>query len=1264
MYTGRVTPGGAMAKLKVFHKGLILVGVPLLIELLMIGSLWMLLRQSDAEKEKETVYRRYAAITTKIMTGVAEAPYLLFASIQLQNDKLFRKFEEKFAEAKECGAEMDRLIQKHPDLVIEGGYEMRDRINKLLKVTQNIAAARDSSMMDLVQQAPELKKELDINKNVTMEKLAVLIEQGEEQTRETQERQKNIRNLQAIIMWTGALLNLGVGIALAFFYKQQILDRIQRITKNTVALSKGEALSDEDKGTDEIALLDQSFHSMNEQLQASSERERALFNNASDVICVLDSNNRFSKANPIVSQYWGYAPSELIGMPLSDLVTTGDLASTEDLIINAKLSKQPVTFENKLKTRGGKIIDVLWSAYWSESEQSLFCIAHDMTEIKQVEQTRKQFLSMISSDLKTPLSSISAAVSQLVAELNEAMPKMAVEKLDMAKKNVQRLLGLVNDLLQITEMDSGNLEIRKETGSIEEILRRSIQDVEAIADKQKVKLQVIPIEGIWYVDPNRIMQVLVNLLSNAIKFSPAEGVVTLLAEKQGDYVLCKIIDQGRGVPESHKKAIFEKFKQVEASDGKRKSGTGLGLPICKQIVEDHGGLIGVDSVEGKGSTFWFRVPVDETVSMRIKAQTKAAQAAELVAKQRSDAIRKIKEQEQLEPAHKRQTRGGSKLKLAWKGAILIGLPLIFELVFVGALAAVLQQVDNERQIELHNRIIAFNASKLMSVFFKSGMVMTSTRDFQGWMSFNKSFADANRILAELRDLVKDDPQALEHYEKMDEAAQKLNKYYRNALQVMGTGFSQDKMREAFGGRDKLLPIVISVAHRLQVVVDDAEAKEFDSPIKQQQLRDRQGQVLLGGLAANILISLLLAAFFTKDVTSRLMVLADNADRLAKEKDLNDPISGRDEIAQLDRIFHTTAAALTEARQKERAVFDNSQDVICSLQPDGRFLSMNPACEKMWGFDRETLMNKTLLDIVHVDDKEATAKTLRSDFGGQSRIEFENRIVKRDGSVMNILWSLSRQAGNDTIYCIAHDITNRKELEQLKQEFLAMVSHDLRTPLTSITGIAKLIIAGAFGKVEDKPMTVLKGITRNGDKLLELINDLLDIEKLESGHMQLVLETMPLKELVDKTIAGSIEPSRIRMEFHGNKPDIQITADKDRLVQAIANILSHAISVSPENSQVKFLCRNTENAIEFQIIDSALTLSEKARGQLFDRFKDFTAVQNAGSDERTVTGLALPIASKIIESHGGTISVMPGQASGNIYYIKVPLSATTTVAAKA
>ena len=394
------------AKLKVFHKGLILVGIPLLVELLLIGSLSWLLQQSDLEKAKEVKYRRYAALNARLMTTCSQAPYLLFASIQYQNDKLFKSYERKTTDLKETVADIQDLLDKNPELNI-GNTEIKASLERMMKVMDEVALAkRESNLMDLLRNAPEMKKEFEGTKDIAIVKLAQLVEQGESQTKEIQEKQANIRNLQAIIIGVGLLLNLSVGIVLAIYYKREILDRLKRITNNTVALSKGQRLSWEVGGSDEIALLDNAFHSMHKQLMASSERERALFNNASDVICVLDANNRFSKVNPIAAHYWGYEPSYLIGTALSDLVVPQDLTNTEDLILNAKLSKEPLTFENKLRTKSGRITEVLWSAYWSESEASLFCIVHDMSEVKQVEQVRKQFLTMISSDLKTPLSSI------------------------------------------------------------------------------------------------------------------------------------------------------------------------------------------------------------------------------------------------------------------------------------------------------------------------------------------------------------------------------------------------------------------------------------------------------------------------------------------------------------------------------------------------------------------------------------------------------------------------------------------------------------------------------------------------------------------------------------------------------------------------------------------------------------------------------------------------------------------------------------------
>lgn len=1245
-------------KLKVFHKGLILVGAPLLVELVLIASLSLLLYQADQEKAKEQVYRKYAALTARIMAMTTEAPYLLFTSIQFQNDKLFDNYQAKIEEIKVCSAEYEKVIAGHKELSWSSGI-LKDSVLQMITMTDEIAKARSTgSLLDLMNMVPELKAKFESTKGEAISKLQEMVHMGEEQTLEMQAKQANIRNLISIILTVGVIFNIIVGLLLAMFYKRSIMDRIRTITRNTVALSRGQKLLPPLRGSDEIESLDAAFHVMHEQLLAASERERALFNNASDVICVLDANNRFSKINPICQQYWGYEPADLIGVSLADLISAEDFPTTEDFIINAKLNKESVSFENRIKTKAGKTIESLWSAYWSESEMSLFCIVHDISERKQIERVKKQFLAMVSSDLKRPLSSISAAVTQLITDLADSMPALAVSKLDMAKKNVFRLLGLVNDLLQITEMDTGALEIKKENNNIDEVLRRSVQDVEAVADKQKVKLHIMTVEGDWYVDPNRIMQVLVNLLSNAIKFSPENGVVVLSAERQGDYVLCKIIDQGRGVPESHKQAIFEKFKQVEAADGKRKSGTGLGLPICKQIVEEHGGMIGVDSVEGKGSTFWFRVPVDETVSMKMRAQTKAVQAIEIANKSRQESLAKMRALQTETPKHLQKRKGGSKLKLAWKGVVLIGIPIAFELVFVGALSMVLIQVDKERQVELHQRNIAFNASKLLNLYFRTAVAMTSGKDVQAWQNAEACYSEVVKVKKELHSLVADDREALEHFMKVEENQHKIERFIQNGRYIVQQGgFTDQNAREALSGNQKLLPVVIGVAHRLQKVIDDAEGKEnkFLSPEKQKENRQRQGQVLILGLAANVLASVLLALFFTRDVTSRLMVLADNADRLAKEKPLNEQLAGNDEIAQLDRVFHVTAMALDEARHKERAVFDNSQDVVCAIGSDGRFVNMNPASLKMFGYSKEEMLGKSILDITFADDLDNTRNTLLGDFGGQTRLSFENRIKKKDDSQIWVLWSASRSGLENTTYCVAHDISNRKELEQLKQEFLAMVSHDLRTPLTSITGIAKLILAGAFGAVGDKPKTVLNGINSSGDKLLELINDLLDIEKLEAGHMQLILEPIKLKDVIEKSIAAAHEPDRVKMEFYGDNPELEFSADKDRIIQAIGNIVAHALLRTPKEAQVRFMARHTPESIEFQIIDAAPAMDEKIRNQLFERFKDMSGIQGASEEERSGTGLALPIARKIIESHGGTVGVLTKGPSGNIYFIRLPLN---------
>jgi signal transduction histidine kinase len=159
-------------------------------------------------------------------------------------------------------------------------------------------------------------------------------------------------------------------------------------------------------------------------------------------------------------------------------------------------------------------------------------------------------------------------------------------------------------------MEAGQLAIDCRITSVLPIFERSFESVKAFAERQTVNIKIVDTDIKIYADSDRIIQVIINLLSNAIKFSPANSTITLEAVPvENKFVELRVIDQGRGIPETFLKNMFQRFQQVDKiGDTKKKKGTGLGLSICKSLVELHGGTIGVHSVEGQGSTFWFRIP--------------------------------------------------------------------------------------------------------------------------------------------------------------------------------------------------------------------------------------------------------------------------------------------------------------------------------------------------------------------------------------------------------------------------------------------------------------------------------------------------------------------------------------------------------------------------------------------------------------------------------------------------------------------------------
>lgn len=240
------------------------------------------------------------------------------------------------------------------------------------------------------------------------------------------------------------------------------------------------------------------------------------------------------------------------------------------------------------------------------------------TMVDELDESRKMqryLIAMVSHDLRSPLTTVSGLLTLLNAGAWGELSEEAQQKVGTAEADIHRLIALTNDLLDTERLASGKLELTFAEANITETIHEGVESVRTFAEQHHVKLEEPPASELTAeFDKDRIVQVLVNLLSNAVKYSPVDSKVSVRYECDRQWLKVTIEDQGRGVPAEFQTIIFEKFQQVTESDAREKGGKGLGLSICKTIVIQHGGTIGVESENGDGSKFWFRIPMKQRVA--------------------------------------------------------------------------------------------------------------------------------------------------------------------------------------------------------------------------------------------------------------------------------------------------------------------------------------------------------------------------------------------------------------------------------------------------------------------------------------------------------------------------------------------------------------------------------------------------------------------------------------------------------------------------
>lgn len=441
------------------------------------------------------------------------------------------------------------------------------------------------------------------------------LDQQKDQAKSEQDYQTYDRRLR-LALKLSLFLSVAMAFGLALFFNQSTTKRLNKLMQNTKLLAMGRAPGKFIGGDDELAKIDSIHHQMHDILMQLRQKERAILDNAAEAICAVNSDLKLIEFNNAATRLWQRSADSLSHARLIELISEEDRENVVAKLEDAETSASEVRFEAKIRSGEGSSttwLDTAWAVTWSNSNSSLYCVISDISARKKLEQLKRDFVAMLSHDLRTPLSSVQASL-ELVSSEHFQLPENALKYINRAERGLQLSLALINQLLEIEKMESGIISLSLDALSTHELFNKASYSVASLAESRRVKISYDGPSIEFVGDSERLVQVLINLLGNAIKFSPDDSSVTVTAEQQqlsDDCAITRInvTDQGRGIPAENLEQIFERFQQVNPRNDKEKSGTGLGLAICKAIVEAHGGRIGVNSQVGRGSRFWFEIPL-------------------------------------------------------------------------------------------------------------------------------------------------------------------------------------------------------------------------------------------------------------------------------------------------------------------------------------------------------------------------------------------------------------------------------------------------------------------------------------------------------------------------------------------------------------------------------------------------------------------------------------------------------------------------------
>jgi len=435
--------------------------------------------------------------------------------------------------------------------------------------------------------------------------------------RDTELRSRDRASLLAGLLGLTAIAVLLIGFITAHSFARRFGEPIERLSAAADQIGRGDFnislptphIAELSSLSRRFGLMAQALHEFKqtnvEALVNGQQRLQALLDSIDDGLLIVDRDGRLEHANPVAQRQLAWE-NEHLGSTLGEALGYPDLDNAARQVLDDKPLSDPPE-DLIIEADGERRLRISAVSHHDGSISGAVMVLHDVTDQRTFERVRNEFVLRASHELRTPVTGMQMAFSLLRERLRYPAGSRESDLFDTVHEEMQRLVRLINDLLNFSRYQSGQQKLELEQCHIPELLEAARQRFEVNAAEQEVQLKLElqqPLPTLM-LDRQQIERVMDNLLSNALRHTPKGGEVRLLARHHGERMILSVEDNGEGIPYSQQARIFEPFVQI----GRRRGGAGLGLALCKEIAQLHGGRIGVHSRIGHGTIFYVALPI-------------------------------------------------------------------------------------------------------------------------------------------------------------------------------------------------------------------------------------------------------------------------------------------------------------------------------------------------------------------------------------------------------------------------------------------------------------------------------------------------------------------------------------------------------------------------------------------------------------------------------------------------------------------------------